>query len=404
MKSTSKPSASERNPLCQSIAGVTCEYRQGRGVELIITGSEEETMRVLPLDLGGGLSEANGIVNDCRRHSREDGFSFSFESTTIIPFGVEPEIKREIEFAGNHAAVTVDLQLKGGLAVKSLQLDPVIISGPFERIGIISYPDESGVIGKIKWRSPSEGTEECLYRSARPFLCCVAETKSGQRWEIGCGDDLWRWQCAGKYQADSEFRIIRRDNELRIEREVYRHRDENTIAPERNLRFRWYFAWDSGKRPLRRKAAPATVVELSDALPETKALKTTGFTWNGTLHPKAVYMPTPETSGNAVCALAHPVVKRYKNWVRSAAAKYVSASVRITEVSAHFCSCAGHLERNNKPQLSHWDMMAVFELWNWGNRQLMKKDNQLVFLPEADSPFRVLPSIGGLAQPPELLE
>jgi|GEM_PF-1053800 len=401
---TSQPAP---RPLVQAISGVTCAYSEARKTELDLTADNGSELRILPLDFGSGMAESNGMVRDRRRHDWADGFSFSLETRTTIPFGVEPEIRRTVEFAGNHAAVTVDLQLKAGLPIKSLSLDPVVITGPFTRIGVVGYPGDEGRIGKIKWKSPTEEREEVLYRSPRPFLCCVAETEAGQRWEVGTGDDLWRWQCAGRYRAEAEFRVIRKGNELRIEREVYRRKDENTTMPERNLRFQWYVAWDGGRTPPPRKsgALPMTTVPMGEFPSASSGLKHVQFAWTGSFWPEnACFMPQPGSVGDAPCAVAHPVVKRYKNWIRTATRQYSGQTLKLDGVSAPYCCAAGHLERNQRPELAHGSMMALFDLWNWGNRQLVKNGNAVVFLAADETAFRTLPSLNGLMRPPLPLE
>ena len=378
---------------------VTCELRYRDGIALDFSFPHGSRLRLLPIDMGG-FGEGTGIVKHGRHHQRADGFSFGLETRVVVPFGIEPEIGRNLEFSGNHAVVTVDVQLKGGLPLKSLSIDPVEIVGVLRRVGIVALPGDDGVIGAPVWHEVTDAAEESFYCSDKPFLVCLAETADGKCWEVGTGDDLWRWQSAERYQADAEFRVTRSGERLSIEREVYRKREES-LTMVRCLRFQWYVAWGEA---VTENVVPAGNTLVLGEFPENPG--TALFAWTGNVYPDSAWVkPRSETvSAGIPCALAHAVIKRFKSWIRSAAGRYRDVELAVVEVEPHFCCSAAHLERNRKPYLAHWDMIGLLELWRWGNRQLMHSGDGLTFTSPGDSPLHCLPSLQGLRKVPPALE
>ncbi len=384
-----------REDLDFNVREVNALFSADNGLSMCFSAANGSTMRVDPVKLGG-FSEGDGLVKKFRYHSTADGLSCSVDTEMIIPFGVEPKVRRNFEFAGNHGTVLTDIDMKGGMEVKSISVDNITIEGRVRRVGIIAVPECGGAVPEISWYE-NDGDNE-FYQSADPFLVCLVELDDGFIWEVGTGDDLWRWNLGQKHHAGSSFSVSAVKNGIRIERMTYCRKDEDSIIPQRGLRFKWYFAW-TGHLP-EFSGRNETVFPLG-ALPEAS-----GTLWfevtPDTLSASAAVKVDENTDLACPCFESNVFRRRFNEWIRSAAGRYENASLVVCGIEPHVCLDAGHMERPKKVILRHWDIISLLDQWLWANRQLRKNGASLRFAGHEKTVE--LPSMCGVSQPAYLID
>lgn len=369
--------------------GLSADISVNDGLSLQFDNRRNSIMRISTVNLGG-FSEKDSRIKKFRRHHTIDGLSTSVETLATIPFGIEPEISRNIEFAANHARVITDLSMKSGMPVKHIDVDNIGISGNIRRVAVAAIPADGGSLPEIQWRE-CQNPEMSFYDSASPFLFCLVEMNDGFIWEIGSGDDLWRWSCAERHQADSHFSVTLEGSVLHIRRQVYIKREESAV-PQRGLRFKWYFAWT---HPEKQPSCPDTVT----AAPF--AAESAGDTFDlakNQLPDTAMVFGNDGKAVNAPCFQAHATLKRFKSWIRSVAGNNdTRRQLRLLNTTPHICMSASHLDRANKKILPHWDIMSLMDQWLWANRHLNKFNAGISFLPGTEENAGQLPSCSGLS-------
>lgn len=369
-------------------------FTKNNGLTMTFNATNGSKMKLMPVKMGG-FSEADGHVRKFRTHCTVDGLSCSADSETVVPFGVEPRIRRDLEFAGNHGAVITDIDMKGGMAVKDISVDNVIIEGKVRRVGIIETPELGGTVPEIRWTEATGESE--FYSSPEPFLVCLIELEDGFIWEIGTGDDLWRWNLGPKYNAGSSFRVAKDKYGIRIERQVYIKTGEDTIEPQRRLRFKWYFAWTEHLPEFTGKKQTAAAF---GALPESE-----GELWfdaTNDFPESASVMLDAESVMACPCFESNVFRRRFNDWMRSATSRYTDRELVLTNVEPHICMSASHMERPKKITMRHWDIMSLLDQWLWANRQLRKNGASIRFTGAGK--IAELPSVRGMMQPAYLVK
>ncbi len=336
----------------------------------------ERVLELRPVSFGT-LDESSGIVAKCRMHSSVDNLSAGVGMKTVIPFGGEPVVERNIEFAANHAKIVTDIKTAGRMPAEKFSVDSLFIHGEWKQAAIIPIPSDSHFIPKIEWR---ELDGDSIYDSSEPFLVCLLKSEDGKTLEIGTGDDLWRWTPSDVSEgAVSNFKIEKQDNGILISRDILRWEAE-TEMPSRNWRFKWHFAWS-----IESNAPNTPQNDYEFDFLKSKIPVSTKVQFNG-------------DSRKEICFAAHVTQKRMKKWIRAEASNREGEKISILNLEPHFCESAAHLERAKRETLRHWDIMKIFDFWLWANKQLNKKDNKLFIVPPENSVFRELPSSYGLRE------
>ena len=353
----------------------------------------EAKLQIMPL-LIGKVSEAYGLIKKLQHHQTVDGLRQSVNLSTVIPFGAEPNLKRDISFFANHAAVSSYIELKGHLKIDRLNIDPLFLPGSWKRIGIINIPVAGEAMSAPQWHE-LDGAEQVIYDSETPFLVCLVENQAGEIIEIGTGNDLWRWQsAAGVEAATAQFTVSSGPTGVAIERNVFIFAEETEMA-NRPWRFKWYFAWgktaDTFAYP--EKSRPFAV----NAKFSTDADKPSVFAFNSINIPDV--SAVIDAAGNTVpafCLESNMIMKQLRKFIRSATEHCQDQTLVLVGLEPHICASASHLERRKKEALMHWDIMSLFEFYDWANRQLAKRERQLQIMPPEGSNITVLPSISGM--------
>ena len=341
----------------------------------------------------GAFGENSGIVKKLRSHETMDESAHSIEMLSVIPFGSEPKVARNINFAKNHAKVVTDIEIKSSLPVKKLYVDNFTLSGKITEIAVVD--EQNFAENNINWQkikdlnfTDNDGKKFNLYKSERPFLILLVKNSSGGIFEVGTGDDLWRWQSAlNKDNLSSEF-IISVDEKANVEVErlvLDLSANADSKLESRNWRFKWYFAWQDADFKVNK------TVMLSKMLDDAKVLKINKktskikdfteenliFKFTEESFDKAAYLVDSDVQLlNAPCFEAPSTIKALRKWLRSIIANVNSNVKTISLISQNnvLCFNATHLNRGMLEQLVHLDINAKMDFWIWANQQCLKRN------------------------------
>ncbi len=348
---------------------------------------------LLPLKLGK-ISEAYGIVKKNQHHQTVDGLRQSVSLSQVIPFGAEPNLKREVAFCANHATISSYIELKGNLKIDRFNIDPLFLPGSWKRIGIIPIPACGDAIPAPQWHE-LDGSEQLIYDETVPFLVCMLENSDGEIIEIGTGNDLWRWQSAGTVDgASASFTVSVGAEGVSIERNVFVFA-EATVMENRPWRFKWYLAW--GKRgekvdfpKISRPFAVNCKFSVDPDKPSVFDLST------AKIADVAAVVDHDNKLVAAYCLEAAMIMKQLRKFIRSATQHCDDECLVFIGIEPHICSSSSHLDRHKKASLVHWDIMSLFDFYDWALRQLAKSELKLKIMPGETSAAMELPSIFGL--------
>lgn len=357
-------------------------------------------LHILPLMLGA-VSEEYGIPRKLRHHETVDGLVQSIDFETVIPFGSEPVVRRNVEFAANHATVVSYFELKSNVRLDGINVDPLLLPGDWARVGIIPMPESGSAVTEPEWHDV-KSDDQVFYDSEKPFLICLLEDGYGNLFEIGIGDDLWRWESAGEMEgASAAFTVKNTIDGVRIDRMVFKFPEEIEMPP-RPWRFKWYFSWCDRNCRLMDVQPEKTYEIPEDGRFRRPKVDNEAFSVMGGSWPElSAVFDAAGNSTKSICFESAPVFKRLKKWIRSAASKEHELNIILTDVEPHICSSATHLERGKKQYLTHWDIMNLMDFYIWSLRKLDASGSTLHIIPPQSSAARVLPSIKGMGRAPE---
>jgi hypothetical protein len=333
------------------------------------------------------LTEKAAEPQKSRLHESVDGLAQRIKMDCLIPFGSEPRIRRSLDFYGNYCKVITDLELFSPTPVEYISVDPIRISEPAKRIGIIQVPAVGEPAGTIEWTDNPDGE---IYNSTKPFLLVLVELNDGKVLEIGTGDDLWRWN-ASETEPDttSEFTIIADDSGVSITRKILIW-DERTMIARRNRRTKWYFAWSD--TILSRTTDMESIPFDFKAKPPAGA-KTACFDCSATAFPDFTHTTVNGEPVKTPCFHAMALLKRMRKWVRSAAGAAPGCQLILQNVQPHLCDSAVHMDRGKLGTMLHWDVMSLVDFSHWADQQLQKNGGSLRLAPPAESSAAFLPSM-----------
>jgi len=295
----------------------------------------------------GDFSEGSGIIAKNQIHRRLDGLSQDCRMKTVIPFGVEPVVKRDVLFADGEMRVVVDIGIGGKAEYKHIAIEPLELEGEWRRIAVASCPESGEPLPEPEWVEINENS--VIYQDSKPFLFCRIEDTAGRIVEIGNGDDLWRIGGATDLEGvTGEFKISIESGKIIIKRIPYIFPPEFQCG-NRSWRFKWYVIWEQ------QVTEHANWEELEV---DTATL------------PENIYAADCDGKRcpNMICWYAPAWRKAFKKAVRIAAARKAKIFFNIDNPA--FCSDSGHMERSQKATLPHWDMMMRRELLLWAKQQM----------------------------------
>ena len=299
-----------------------------------------------------GFAELSALPEIFRLHRSEDGFSAELESRSVIPFGPEFKVERNIVITHGAASMVTSVAACNRGEVGNITLEPLEFPGPWAKVNYLLFGDDK--LHSCKFRENAE-----IYSGSEIPWYVQVEYHDGSKIEFMTGSDLWRHRSASRMEGvTASFRLADTDGTLVFERQLLIYGEETPVE-KRPWQFENLFAWSAPCQ----KGAEGTPV----AIPG--------------------------------CLASRPVQRALRHAVRSAQSDLV-----LTDYKAAICTDAAHLDRPGKKVLEHLDLQDLFQLYCWGNRQLAKKGLALTVAPQ-DQPL--LPGsllLERLSQRPEQLD
>ena len=306
-------------------------------------------------------TEAQCLPKKARLHKKIDGLSICYNVSHLIPFGAEPKIEREFEFTDGFARVIQDINPGKQNAAEKLNLGNMTLPGPWSRIAVVRVPSAGKSFPQLEWIELGE-EDQISFDETYPFLGVILESPDGKRFEVACGDDLWRWGIATDIaDCSAKFSISASKDSVAIERTPIIFDTESKDVAEverRTWRFKWYFAWSN---------APA--LEMSSDR-EQVTLDMADF-----------------VEGKAKYSCMHSMFSRKKlrQALRGIIANNENVDIVLTNSVAHICKEERHLDRSTKKNFLHWDAWDLMELFIWANRKALAANCSFRITPPANT-------------------
>ena len=277
-----------------------------------------------------GFAELSALPEIFRLHRSEDGFSAELESRSVIPFGSEFKVERNIVITHGAASMVTSVAACNRGEVGNITLETVEFPGPWAKLNY--------------WVWGEKKMHTCKYRENAEFFSgpelpwyVQVEYRDGSKAEFMTASDIWRHRAAAKMEGvTSHFRLADNEGVLTFERAVLIY-DKETVIEKRPWQFETLFAW---------------------SVPQTEAVA------------EAVETAIPG------CLASRKAQRAMRQAVRCA-----DSSLRLTDYAVNICKDAAHLDRPGKKELEHLDLQDLFQLYCWGNRQLSRKELTLTVAP-----------------------
>lgn len=269
-----------------------------------------------------GFAEISALPEIFRLHRAEDSLSASLESRSVIPFGSEFKVERDIVITDGAASMVTSVAACNRGEVGNITLETLEFPGPWAKVNYLLYGESK--LHSCKFRENGE-----FYSGSELPWFIQVEYRDGSKAEFMTGSDVWRHRAASRMEGvDSSFRIADTDGTLTFERNILIYAEETPVE-KRPWQFESLFAWST---PLEDIPAGGTLF----AVPG--------------------------------CLAARNVQRSLRHAVRSAETDLI-----LTDYKAAFCNEAAHIDRPGKKVLEHIDIQELFQFYCWGNRQLNKK-------------------------------
>jgi len=296
-------------------------------------------------------SEVQCLPKKARVHQKIDGLSLSYNISNLIPFGSEPKIDRDFHFTDGFARIIQDINPGKHAAAEKLSIGNMSLPGPWSKIAVITIPGAGKSFPQLEWVELDGEADKVLFDESYPFLAVILEAPDGKRFEVGCGDDLWRWGIASDLDGCSgSFSVCANKDSVEIVRTPIFFDTERKDAVEverRTWRFKWYFAWSEAPALKMYSDRDQITLDMADFVEE-----------------------------NAKHSCMHSVFSRKKlrHTLRGIFANNENADITLTNAEAHICNQERHLDRSTKKNFLHWDAWDFMELFVWANRKALATD------------------------------
>ncbi len=383
-------------PLILNGGDWTASFNAVSGQKMVFSCAGREMLTLSGM-VFGKIEEASGYCVKCRQHESIDLLNKSAEIVNVIPFGSEPQIVRQFEFAGNHAKITTDFDLKAPMEAGSFEIDNLLAKGSWTRIGILKIGKPLSETSDIEWHAVGSEPSWKLMIEDIP-LVILFEGLDGRKLEIGTGDDVWRWRQTETFPETTASVVFEKANGgISLRRVFAKWNEAGTIAP-RKYRFTWYFAWEIPDNEYF-TCNPAEFMEFSFS-GKNKIIPAGNkhFKFPDTGIPEMFSVRFADNTPVAPCFHSSPVSGLFRDWVRSAAVVKDGRPLVLGNLKVSLCDSASHLERPQKQRLLHWNMIRVFDFYLWANKQLRYSESSFHILPEGNGKAcSSLPSVKGLS-------
>ncbi|MDD5698851.1 MAG: hypothetical protein PHH77_09580 [Victivallaceae bacterium] len=291
-------------------------------------------------------SEAQSLPRKSRIHRKIDGLSLVYRAAALIPFGPEPEIRREFDFTDGFARIIQDIDPGRAAAAEKLTVDRMSLPGPWRRLAVIRIPEPGKSFPQPEWFDLTAAADRVCFDESRPFLAVILETPDGKWLEIGTGDDLWRWSIAGGLPGCSaQFSVHTAGRAVELIRTPVWFTaiaEETPAVQPRAWRFKWYFAWTETSVAPAVTGRKQLILDLADYA---------------------------EKNDGSPCLHGGPLRKQLRHALRSLIANHENTDLVLTGAKPHICAQESHLNRSTGKNSLHWDGWDFMELFLWANRQ-----------------------------------
>jgi hypothetical protein len=384
-------------PLILNSADWSASFNSASGQKMLFSCAGRELLSLSGMAFGI-IEEASGYCVKCRQHESIDLLNKSAEIVNVIPFGSEPQVVRQFEFAGNHAKITTDFDLRGAsMEAGSFEIDNFLLKGSWSKVGILKINKPLPETSDIEWHAIGKSPSWKLVLEEIPLIV-LFESGDGTRLEIGMGDDIWRWLQNDIFPGTTASIVFENTNAGISVRRIFAKWVGNGIISPRKYRFTWYFAWETpGKKYF---------TSDSDGISEFSFSGKNKISAGGHKYFKFPDSELPEPFSarfadkptGAPCFHASSVSGLFRDWVRAAAAIKDGRPLILGNLKVSLCESASHLERPQKQKLLHWNMIRIFDFYLWANKQLRYSDSPFYILPENNGKvYSQLPSVKGLS-------
>lgn len=295
------------------------------------------------------FSEQNGISQKFRVHRSADNLTASFETASIIPFGCEYKVERNLEAANGFATLTLDISAVNYGRVGNVALEDLVFNGPWVKLEFLIFGEE-----KFRTFAPTS-SEQIFYQSHETPVMIRLTAEDGVKVEFAIGSNLWEHRAGLRISgATSKFVLSGNQDKILFQRQILNFEAETEVE-KRPWRFRSVLAWSAPKK----ESAPLPEAQTIDFAAAPIAESGCKVKSDGTILPQ-------------FCLASAPARKFIREQVRLAA-----SSIRIDHANFGICMSAAHLKRANKKMLEHFDLEEWIAFYIWGNRQLLKNGYNL---------------------------
>ncbi|NOY74261.1 MAG: hypothetical protein GXP32_00520 [Kiritimatiellaeota bacterium] len=386
----------------------TAEHAPEKGSQLLLSLDGINAKVILDGISFDSLRERDALTEKVVRHDSLENDDCSVESTSVIPFGVEPAISRKFEYYLDTVRITTDITVRATTTVEKFNLDDLRVSGNWNRFAVVSPNPSERLPEKLDWKEIGNSAGETLWESRAVFAMILFETEKGERLEIGTGMDLWRWNAATDIErAEGLFSLTVNDTgELALTRSVLNYSAETEIRP-RNWRFNWYIAWsaetdETAKTEIEEAGLATQIFPCPGDKPirMEEGLKALTFTLAGTRWPEQALASLNDEKLGVPCFHSKLVRNHLRKTMRRIASAAPSSlrSIAISDFEPSLCDSGAHLERARQGVLPHWDLTGVIAFHLWASRLLRKRDISFKLSPPLRGIFKELPSLQSLAR------
>ena len=298
-------------------------------------------------------SEAQSLPKKARIHKKIDGLSLSYNVSNLIPFGSEPKIDRGFDFSDGFARIIQDINPGKHAAAEKLT-DSMSLPGPWSRIAVLSIPGAGKSFPEMEWIELDGKADKVLFDESYPFLAVILESPDGKRFEIGSGDDLWRWGIAADLpDCSAKFSVCADKDAVRIVRSPILFDTENKKTPEikrRTWRFKWYFAWSEASTLEMSSNRKQITIDMADFI---------------------------EKDAKHSCLHSMFSRKKLRQTLRGIIANNENTDIVLLNTLPHICNQKSHLDRGTRKNFLHWDAWDLMELFVWANRKALATNSSL---------------------------
>lgn len=335
-------------------------YKDNNSDGLFLLELDNAKILVCPVAVGD-FSEGSGIRVKQQAHYRIDGLSQDCRMKTVIPFGVEPEVRRNVLFADGEMRVLLDVAINSKAEFGRITLEPLVVEGDWQKVAVAPCPEPGMPFPEPEWQDISQDT--IIYQDENPFLFCRLKDKAGHVIEIGNGDDLWRiGGASGLEGVTGQFSICVENGKIVISRIPYIFPPDYPCG-NRSWRFKWYVCWAARERD--HGGWEELKVDTAKLPDNIYAQDRDGKRCNG-----------------MICWYAAAWRKAFKKAVRSAASRKAKVFFHVGDPV--FCGDPAHMERSRKAYMPHWDMMIRRELFLWARQQMKAAGGDFKAVYEAE--------------------